>query len=64
MTGNLHQEVKLHFFTETIFLMKIIYQVFLTTKAQKNYLKKPINHQLSLRINYFIDFNLLKKKKV
>jgi hypothetical protein len=33
-------------------------------KSTKELFEKPINHQLSLRINYFIDFNLLKKKKV
>ena len=33
-------------------------------KSSKELFEKPINHQLSLRINYFIDFNLLKKKKV
>tara|TARA_B110000967_G_scaffold141306_1_gene144473 strand:- start:2981 stop:5437 length:2457 start_codon:yes stop_codon:yes gene_type:complete len=32
--------------------------------STKELFEKPINHQLSLRINYFIDFNLLKKKKV
>ena len=33
-------------------------------KSTKELFEKPINHQLSLRINYFIDFNLLKKKMV
>ncbi len=33
-------------------------------KSTKELFEKPINHQLSLRINYFIDFNLLKRKKV
>jgi hypothetical protein len=32
--------------------------------STKELFEKPINHQLSLRINYFIDYNLLKKKKV
>ena len=32
--------------------------------STKELFEKPINHQFSLRINYFIDFNLLKKKKV
>ena len=31
--------------------------------STKDLFKKPLNHQLSLRINYFIDYNLLKKKK-
>ncbi len=33
-------------------------------KSTKDLFQNPINHQLSLRINYFIDYNLLKKKKV
>ncbi|MBT6169516.1 MAG: hypothetical protein HOH98_02085, partial [Flavobacteriaceae bacterium] len=31
--------------------------------STKDLFDKPINHQVSLRINYFIDFNLIKKKK-
>ena len=31
--------------------------------STKNLFNKPINHQFSLRINYFIDFNLIRKKK-
>ena len=31
--------------------------------STKDLFEKPINHQLSLRINYFIDFNVIKKKK-
>ena len=33
-------------------------------KSTKDLFQNPINHQLSLRINYFIDYNLFKKKKV
>jgi len=64
MTGNLHQEKKITFlYRNNIFnednLSGISYY-----KSTKELFEKPINHQLSLRINYFIDFNLLKKKKV
>ena len=31
--------------------------------STKDLFNKPLNHQFSLRINYFIDFNLIKKKK-
>ena len=33
-------------------------------RSTKELFENPINHQLSLRINYFIDYNLLKKKKI
>ncbi len=33
-------------------------------KSTKDLFQNPINHQLSLRINYFIDYNLFIKKKV
>ena len=33
-------------------------------KSTKDLFQNSINHQLSLRINYFIDYNLFKKKKV
>lgn len=31
--------------------------------STKELFENPINHQLSIRINYFIDYNLLKRKK-
>jgi len=31
--------------------------------STKDLFDKPFNHQVSLRINYFIDFNVIKKKK-
>ena len=31
--------------------------------STKELFQKPINHQVSLRINYFIDYNILRKKK-
>ena len=30
--------------------------------STKELFQKPINHQISLRINYFIDYNILRKK--
>jgi hypothetical protein len=33
-------------------------------RSTKELFEKPINHQFSLRVNYFIDYNLLKKKKI
>ena len=32
-------------------------------RSTKELFENPINHQFSLRINYFVDYNLLKKKK-
>ena len=31
--------------------------------SSKNLFEMPMNHQISLRVNYFLDFNLLKKKQ-
>ena len=31
--------------------------------STKNLFENPMNHQISLRINYFLDYNLLKKNK-
>ena len=33
-------------------------------RSTKELFENPINHQFSLRVNYFIDYNLLKKKKI
>ena len=33
-------------------------------RSTKELFENPINHQFSLRVNYFIDYNLFKKKKV
>ena len=32
--------------------------------STKELFEKPINHQISLRINYFVDFNIFKKKYI
>ena len=34
-----------------------------TNKPTKDLFDKPINHQVSIRINYFLDYNLIKRKK-